>query len=338
MNLKADKSELESKADKSELESKADKSELESKADKSELESKADKSELESKADKSELESKADKSELENKVTYKEFDLYLQTISYAKEYMKISQKNMQNLIAEAQKRLPDEVLTDKDLKKLLEEEKHKYDNFYVEFEDRFRGSREDIKERLKVYLPYIKKLPFEIEGFSSLDVGCGRGEFLELLKENSYEKVKGIDINRVMVAKSKELGLNVEEVDVIEYLSNLQDESLSVITGFHIIEHLSFEVLMKLFEESYRVLKKGGMVIFETPNPENLVVGACNFYIDPTHRNPLPPQMIEFIVQNNNFTTEIKKLNGNFGINYEDSFLNHQFASQLDYAVIGYKK
>lgn len=299
--------------------------------------SKADKSELENKADKSELENKADKSELKDKVTYKEFDLYLQTVNYAKEYMKISQQNMQNLIDEAKKRLPEELLNQKELLSISKEEKHRYDNFYVEFEDKFRGSREEIKERLKVYLTYINELSSIKDNIEILDIGCGRGEFLELLKENDYKNAKGIDINRVMVVKSKELGLNVEEADAIEYLSTLKDESLLVITGFHIIEHLKFEILMKLFEESYRVLKSGGMVIFETPNPENLVIGACDFYIDPTHRNPIPPIAIEFIAQSNKFKTEIKRVNGNFGESFENSFLNHQFASQMDYAVIGYK-
>ena len=95
---------------------------------------------------------------------------------------------------------------------------------------------------------------------------------------------------------------------------------------------------MKLFEESYRVLQKGGVIIFETPNPENLVVGACNFYTDPTHLNPIPPITSEFIARSNNFKNiQIKRLNGNFGVNFEDSFINHQFASELDYSVIGYK-
>lgn len=275
---------------------------------------------------------------LSEKADYKNFDLYLKTVTYAKEYMQIVQQNMQHLIDEAKKRLPDEVFDREELQKLTEEEKHKYDAFYVEFEDKFRGSREDIKERVKVYLPYIEDLPFNKDEVEVLDVGCGRGEWLELLQENGYN-AKGIDLNRVMVNQCREAGLDVEEHDVIDYLSTLSSESLNVITGFHIIEHLPFETLVKLFEESYRVLKKGGMVIFETPNPENIIVGACNFYTDPTHRNPIPPTVSEFMAKSTNFDSiEIKRLNGNFGVTFEDSFLDHQFASQLDYSVIGYKK
>jgi len=307
---------------------------------------------LEEKADTEELaeinqilSEKADKeslsvleTELYNKADYKNFELYLKTVTYAKEYMQIVQQNMQYLIDEAKKRLPDEVFDREELQKLTEEEKHKYDAFYVEFEDKFRGSGEDVKERVKVYLPYIEDLPFDKDEVEVLDVGCGRGEWLDLLQENGY-KAKGIDLNRVMVSQCSEMGLDVEEHDVIDYLSSLSSESLNVITGFHIIEHLPFETQMKLFEESYRVLKKGGMVIFETPNPENIIVGACNFYTDPTHRNPIPPTVSEFMAKSINFDSiEIKRLNGNFGVTFEDSFLNHQFASQLDYAVIGYKK
>jgi 2-polyprenyl-3-methyl-5-hydroxy-6-metoxy-1,4-benzoquinol methylase len=294
---------------------------------------KADKTEVESIQTK--LESKADKTELE---------LYLQTVSYAKEYMKISQQNMQNLIDEAKKRLPKELLNQKELLKITEEEKYKFDNFYIEFEDKFRGSREEIKQRLEIYLPYIEKLPFKKEEFKALDVGCGRGEWLELLKEQGYN-AQGIDLNRIMVAKSQELGLDVKKADVIEYLKLLEDESLSVITGFHIIEHLPFEILMKMFEESYRVLKKGGMVIFETPNPENLIVGACNFYTDPTHRNPLVPQTSQFLLKSCGFEKcDIQRFNLMKEVNYiegeEFSDVNdllYAFSKEQDYAVIGYK-
>lgn len=280
-------------------------------------------------------------SENEFKHLKKQMEDYAKTVAYAKEYMQIVQQNMQHLIEEAKKRLPDDVFDRQELQKLTEEEKHKYDAFYVEFEDKFRGSREDIKERVKVYLPYIEDLPFNKEEMEILDVGCGRGEWLELLQENGY-KAKGIDLNRVMVSQCREAGLDVEEYDVIDYLSALSSDSLNVITGFHIIEHLPFETLMKLFEESYRVLKKGGMVIFETPNPENIIVGACNFYTDPTHRNPIPSHSAIIYLENTNFS-KIKKetIKKNEKINSENPHFNDFYNDFIniypDYSVIGYK-
>ncbi len=280
------------------------------------------------------------------KANLSEFELYLQTVSYAKEYMKISQQNMQNLIDEAKKRLPSKVLNKQELLAITQEEQHMFDTFYVEFEDKFRGTTDDIKARVKSYLPYIKKLPFKKEELSILDVGCGRGEWLELLKENKYTNLKGVDLNSVMVAKSKSLGLDVEQIDVIAYLSSQKENSLAAITGFHIIEHLPFDVLMKFFHECFRVLKKGGMVIFETPNPENIAVGACNFYTDPTHLNPIPPVTGEFLLQQNSFTnTSILRLNlmkeakyiqdENFS-DINDILFAH--TKEQDYAIIGYKK
>jgi len=184
-------------------------------------------------------------------------------------------------------------------------------------------------------------LPFNKDEVEVLDVGCGRGEWLELLQVNGY-KAKGIDINRVMVSQCRERGLDVKEHDVIDYLSTLSSESLNVITGFHIIEHLPFETLMRLLEESYRVLKKGGMVIFETPNPENIIVGACNFYTDPTHQNPIPPHSAMNYLGNANFS-EVKKetIKNIEKINSKNPYFNDFYNDFIniypDYSVIGYK-
>jgi len=272
-----------------------------------------------------------------NKANKRDFQLYLQTVDYAKEYMRLVEKNMQTLINDAKKRLPKEqYFTQNDTLSITEHEKHKFDNFYIEFEDKFRGDRESIKERVELYLPYIKKLPFNQRDIRVLDVGCGRGEWLELLTQNEY-MAEGIDINHIMISKSKELGLDVKEMDVIEYLTSLPNESLSAITGFHIIEHLPFELLIKMYDEALRVLKPQGMVIFETPNPENVFVGTSNFYTDPTHLNPIPPVTSKFTLEQRGYKrVEIKRVSYQ-DIHYDDPHINHLFASSTDYAVIGYK-
>jgi len=274
---------------------------------------------------------------LATKANLIQFDEYLQTVNYAKEYMKISATKMKMLIDEAKKRLPIEI----DVEKLVREEAHEFDALYVEFEDKFRGTRADIKQRIEVYLPYLLTLPFKKEQIEILDVGCGRGEWLELLKENGYH-AQGIDLNAIMVSLSQGFDLDTKKIDVIEHLKLLEDESLSMITGFHIIEHLPFDILMSMYKECYRVLKKGGMIIFETPNPENLLVSAHYFYTDPTHINPLVPATTQFLVEYNGFRDiEVKRLHKYSQYNpisVENEFLEKHFNNEMDYSVIGYKR
>ncbi len=278
-----------------------------------------------------ELEKKADVQVVKN-----DTNNIMQQIRDQKLNILAQQKNLSSLIERLNQKISD-VHTIKEQKGLTEEQTHQYDALYVSFEDRFRGTQADIKERQLVYLPYIQEAIKNTDSATVLDVGCGRGEWLELLKESRIN-AKGVDINRIMVAQAKELGLAVEEADVVEYLKSQKTNSLSAITGFHIIEHLPFEVMIKLFDESLRLLKTSGIVIFETPNPENLIVGACNFYMDPTHRNPIPPLTSSFLLESRGFVdVVIKRVNENKEIHYEDKFINHIFAVGQDYAVIGKK-
>ena len=219
---------------------------------------------------------------------------------------------------------------------------HSLNALYVTFEDRFRGTREDIKERQRVYLPYVQKVQEKTGTGMILDVGCGRGEWLELLAESNYS-AKGVDLNTIMVAESKELGLDVEEGDVFDYFKDMASESLSVVTGFHIVEHLPLKVMLALFDQAYRVLKPGGMVIFETPNPENILVGSCNFYYDPTHKNPIPPEVLSFLLDARGYRDiEIVRLHENpHYLDLKESNISEKITSRFygpqDYSVIGYK-
>ncbi|HHQ6549503.1 class I SAM-dependent methyltransferase [Serratia fonticola] len=168
------------------------------------------------------------------------------------------------------------------------------DDFYRVFEEEHRGSVQDIKQRLSVYLPFITALAKIYPSAEVADVGCGRGEWLETLRDNAIPAM-GVDLDDGMLERALQIGLNVKKMDCLAFLQQQADASLLAITGFHIAEHLPFEVLQSLVKEALRVLKPGGLLILETPNPENVSVGTCSFYMDPTHNHPLPPALLEFI-------------------------------------------
>ncbi len=168
------------------------------------------------------------------------------------------------------------------------------DEFYIRFEDKYRGSRGLIKGRLMVYLPIIDPLKTIYPDIPAIDLGCGRGEWLELLQESGWQAV-GVDTNKSMIDYCEKLGLKVAKEDAIAYLRSVKSESVSVVSGFHIAEHLPFESLQELVKEAYRTLLPGGFLILETPNPENIMVGTASFYIDPTHLHPLPAQLLSFL-------------------------------------------
>ena len=169
-------------------------------------------------------------------------------------------------------------------------------NFYRAFEERYRGSRELIKLRLNVYLPFVLPLKGFYGACQSLDLGCGRGEWLELMQDHGID-ARGVDSDKGMLEIALERGLNASYGDAIEYLQELESESQVVVSGFHLAEHLLFDQLRTLIQESHRVLKPGGLLILETPNPENIVVGTANFYLDPTHQNPIPSQLLSFMAE-----------------------------------------
>lgn len=170
------------------------------------------------------------------------------------------------------------------------------DAFFAAFDERFRGTRGDIKERLRVYLPTLTEAGVGNDASPVVDLGCGRGEWLELLQEEGL-RGRGVDRNRVLVEECRQSGLDAVVGDVLTYLCALPAQSVGAVTGFHIIEHLPFDVLLTLFDETLRVLQPGGVAIFETPNPQNVLVSTQEFYIDPTHQHPLPSMLLKFIAE-----------------------------------------
>ena len=245
------------------------------------------------------------------------------------------------LLTEARRRLPDPFDATQ-TETIANEASHLLNSFYVSFEDRYRGTREDIKNRQKVYVPHARKAA-EATGGDLVDIGCGRGEWLELLGENGLA-ASGIDLNRIMVEECHARGLKATLGDALAVLRTLPERSLGAITGFHIIEHLPFDVLVTLFDEVLRVLKPGGMVIFETPNPANLQVAAERFYMDPTHLNPLPSDLISFIATARGFSkVEVLELHPMDWPDreYDDpmlGLLQRKLFGPQDYSIIGWKE
>ncbi|WP_017319088.1 methyltransferase domain-containing protein [Mastigocladopsis repens] len=266
---------------------------------------------------------------------------YIRNDTYLKNDLSQQKRLLTLFLEEAQQRLPQPLSQDQ-LQTFVNENQHSLDGFYAAFEDRFRGTREEITKKLKVYLPIIAEAQIGTQDSPILDVGCGRGEWLELIRESGYI-AKGIDINRVMVEQCQARELEVIESDAIAYLQSLPDASLGAVTGFHIIEHLPFPLLIKLFNEVARVLKTNGLAIFETPNPQNLLVGACDFYSDPTHLNPLHPEMIQFLLNYQGLSNvQLLYLNPVENSPFDQEApgmqtLRNWFFGPRDYAVVGYK-
>lgn len=165
--------------------------------------------------------------------------------------------------------------------------------FYRSFEDIHRGSRQLILSRLAVYQPFIEQLKTQWD-LGVLDLGCGRGEWLELLTSMGV-RCHGVDTDANMLSACESLGFAVSNNDAISYLKGLPTASQMAVSAFHLVEHIPFDDLQTLVKEAKRVLVPGGLLILETPNPENLRVSTCSFYMDPTHGSPLPPLLLQFL-------------------------------------------
>jgi O-antigen chain-terminating methyltransferase len=258
--------------------------------------------------------------------------------------LSIQDRRLALFMEEARKRLPEPLAQDQLQGMVNHDTQHRYDSLYAAFEDVFRGSREDIKARQSVYLPLLKEHAIGAPAMPVLDLGCGRGEWIELLGEHGLE-ARGVDSNDVMVERCKSLGLPVLQNDALSYLGSLPDACIGAITSFHMVEHMPFDVIMTLIDESLRVLKPGGIVILETPNPANFQVGAYTFHFDPTHLKPLPSPTLRFAVEARGFCdVHVRELHPYPEVlRFADdgkgiaSRLNDYLYGPQDYAVIGRK-
>ncbi|MEI6544046.1 MAG: class I SAM-dependent methyltransferase, partial [Methylococcales bacterium] len=190
-----------------------------------------------------------------------------------------------------------------------------------------------------MYLPIVEPLKMVYEHPDILDLGCGRGEWLELMKNNGFD-TKGIDLDEGMLEDCIDLSLDVYQVDVLEYLRGLDADSVCLVSALHLVEHINFDKVLNLVSEALRVLKPGGLLILETPNSENLVVGTSNFYLDPTHQKPLPAELLSFVAEYAGFC-RVKTLylqeSPDLTISHRTTLINVLQGVSPDYAIIAQK-
>jgi glycosyltransferase involved in cell wall biosynthesis/SAM-dependent methyltransferase len=220
--------------------------------------------------------------------------------------------------------------------------------FYEAHQDRFRGSRESVRQRLEIYLPHVRTAADS--DHPALDVGPGRGEWLALLAEH-HIKAYGVDINSAFVTAAAEIGLDVRLADGVEHLKGVSDGSLGAVTAFHVVEHIPLDALIELVDNALRALHPGGVLILETPNPLNIEVGASQFHLDPTHIRPIHPLFLQFVLENRGFA-DVRAVmvnapgepplevqlppDGKAGpVPRMAELLNKAFFVGMDYAVIG---
>ena len=165
---------------------------------------------------------------------------------------------------------------------------------YVGFEDLYRGSQDDIRARQEIYLPLF-------EGASDvLDVGCGRGEFLDLLATKGI-RARGLDLNQAMVEVCLARGLDVTENDALSYLRDEPDESLGGLIALQVVEHLEPDYLLRLLEEAQRTLRPGATMVLETINVACWLAFFESYIRDITHQRPLHPDTLKYLVTASGF-------------------------------------
>jgi SAM-dependent methyltransferase len=166
---------------------------------------------------------------------------------------------------------------------------------YVGFEDQFRGSQETIRARLESYLPYFEAAS------DVLDVGCGRGEFLDLLKARGVS-ARGLDLNHEMVEVCRARGLEVAESDAVGYLQPLPDGSLGGLIAVQVVEHLQPGYLLRFLELAFHKLRPGAPIVLETLNPACWTAFFDSFIRDITHVWPLHPETLRYLVLASGFS------------------------------------
>ena len=215
---------------------------------------------------------------------------------------------------------------------------------YVGFEDRFRGSPEVIRQRLLDYVPVFADLQ------DVLDIGCGRGEFLDILGHAGI-RARGLDINHEMVEVCRQRGLDATEGDALTYLTAQADESLGGIFAAQVVEHLQPEYLVALLQMAFHKLKPGGLLVLETINVSCWFAFFQSYLLDITHVRPLHPETLSYFVRASGFPQvdvqfrapypeahKLQHVTGgealHYTLNANVDTLNSLLFTHLDYAVV----
>lgn len=215
--------------------------------------------------------------------------------------------------------------------------------FYAALERQLRGTEDALFARFKEYADIVREIPKSPEPF--VDLGCGRGEFLVFLREQGIDAL-GVDSDPSAIGRCVRSGLNVQQQNLLEYLDNAGDNSACGISLFHVIEHFAVDDALTILRQCRRVIRPSGILIVETPNPKNLRVGSANFWLDPTHIRPYPPELLRFMVEFVGFgsidtrflrsnekiySNDLKQIGGKFALDAMIAAVDGPF----DYAVIG---
>jgi SAM-dependent methyltransferase len=198
---------------------------------------------------------------------------------------------------------------------------------YFAFEARMRGSTADVRERQRPYVDDFR------DAAPVLDVGCGRGEFLGLLRDAGIE-ARGVDADADMVAYARGEGLEVEQADALEYLARLPEGSLGGIFAAQLVEHLPPSQLFRLLELAARALRPGGLLVAETINPLSPLALRA-YFADLTHAQPIVPETLALLAKQAGFRdVETRYLNAPRHADDVDERIREILFAPLDYAII----
>ena len=213
------------------------------------------------------------------------------------------------------------------------EDRDDVDKFYFLFENVFRGSTEEIKKRQSIYLPYVAEAQANSKGLFFLDAGCGRGEFLSLLKEYGIS-ARGVDTNSIAAELGKKMNLDVILLDAWEYLKSLEDDSITGLSMLQVVEHLDFKCSDDILKTAFKKISLHGIIIIESVNPY-CPAALGNFYLDPTHIRPYASDLMKFMLEWHGF--EMVKIIYSSPLSkrfhFAEGVRNYQ-----DYAVLGEKR